>query len=70
MGVEQPEGEGFDATRMPTKTEVQYVKFWDYHEADGFIFKEQDDFDNLYRNWYGVGFLTEDDALTSDFSLN
>jgi len=68
MDVEVPEGAGFDATRMPTKTEVTYVKYWHYDEAaKSFTYEEQSTFDNLEENWYKGDFPTKDRDLTSDF---
>ena len=67
MDDELPEGAGFDATIMPTQTEVEYVKVWDYDKADGFIMKAQYNFDNLEQNWYKGDFPTKDRDLTSDF---
>jgi len=68
MNDELPEGAGFDATRIPTKTEVTHVKYWQYDEAaKSFTVKAQYNFDNLEENWYKGDFPTKDRDLTSDF---
>ena len=69
MDVEQPEGEGFDATRMPTKTEFSYVSIQDYDEdSKSFSHKYTINSENYSRYMYHRDLPTIDDALTSDFS--
>merc|ERR1712050_272302 len=69
MDVEQPEGEGFDATRMPTKTEFKLVSIYDYDEvAKSFSHKYTINSENYSRYMYHRDLPTIDDALTSDFS--